>query len=206
MRELPTGTGAAEARPSDASHRPGAHVRERDILLATKLRVPRSRPDVLVRPRLLDRVGEVAALEERTEGWVTGLQLAALSLRAGSDPADLIRGFSGGHRYVLDYLTGEVLERQPADVRRFLLDTSILERLSGPLCDAVTGRSDGQQMLEGLERANLFLVALDEQRRWYRYHRLFADLLRVRLQLQEGAPSVSPSSTGVPPPGAWTAG
>ncbi len=186
MRELPTGTGAAEARPSDASHRPGAHVRERDILLATKLRVPRSRPDVLVRPRLLDRVGEVAALEERTEGWVTGLQLAALSLRAGSDPADLIRGFSGGHRYVLDYLTGEVLERQPADVRRFLLDTSILERLSGPLCDAVTGRSDGQQMLEGLERANLFLVALDEQRRWYRYHRLFADLLRVRLQRQEG--------------------
>jgi len=123
----------------------------------------------------------VAALAERTEGWITGLQLAALSLRGSTDPVRLIAGFTGSHRYVLDYLTEEVLERQPESVRSFLLETSILERLSGPLSDAVTGRSDGQSMLESLERANLFLVALDEERRWYRYHRLFSDLLRVRL-------------------------
>jgi LuxR family transcriptional regulator, maltose regulon positive regulatory protein len=124
----------------------------------------------------------VAALVERTEGWVTGLQLAALSLRGSADPVGLVSGFTGGHRYVLDYLTGEVLERQPDRVRGFLLETSILERLSGPLCDAVTGRSGGQAVLEELERANLFLVPLDDERRWYRYHRLFADLLRVRLE------------------------
>lgn len=124
----------------------------------------------------------VALLAERTEGWVTGLQLAALSLRGASDPVRLIAGFTGSHRYVLDYLTEEVLERQPDSVRAFLLETSILERLSGSLSDAVTGRSDGQLMLESLERANLFLVALDEERHWYRYHRLFADLLRVRLE------------------------
>src|SRR5215472_1044286 len=124
----------------------------------------------------------VAALAERTEGWAAGLQLAALSLRGASNPLRLIAGFTGSHRYVLDYLTEEVLERQPDSVRGFLLETSILERLSGPLADAVTGRSDGQLMLETLERANLFLVALDEERHWYRYHRLFADLLRVRLE------------------------
>ncbi|HZD73349.1 MAG TPA: AAA family ATPase, partial [Actinomycetota bacterium] len=127
----------------------------------------------------------VLELGERTEGWVTGLQLAALTLRRGVDPSGFIKGFGGGHRYVLDYLTGEVLERQPDPLRRFLLDTSILERLSGALCDAVTGRSDGQRMLEDLERADLFLVALDEERRWYRYHRLFADLLRVRLRAED---------------------
>jgi LuxR family transcriptional regulator, maltose regulon positive regulatory protein len=132
-------------------------------------------------------LAEVSVLQlgERTEGWVTGLQLAALTLRRGGDPAGLIEGFGGGHRYVLDYLTGEVLERQPDEVRRFLLDTSILRRLSGPLCDAVTGRADGQRMLEELERANLFVVALDERRRWYRYHRLFADLLQLRLGAEE---------------------
>src|SRR5215831_19086289 len=128
----------------------------------------------------------VAALAERTEGWITGLQLAALSLRGSTDPVRLIAGFTGSHRYVLDYLTEEVLERQPESVRSFLLETSILERLSGPLSDAVTGRSDGQSMLESLERANLFLVALDEERHWYRYHRLFADLLRVRLEERDG--------------------
>ncbi len=122
-----------------------------------------------------------AALAERTEGWAAGLQLAALSLRTASDPVRLIAGFTGSHRYVLDYLTEEVLERQRDLVRDFLLETSILERLTGPLCDAVTGRSDGQRMLEDLERANLFLVALDEERRWYRYHRLFLELLRLRL-------------------------
>jgi LuxR family maltose regulon positive regulatory protein len=124
----------------------------------------------------------IAALEARTEGWVTGLQLAALSLRGASDPARFIQGFTGSNRYILDYLTEEVLEQQPGDVRSFLLETSVLEQLSGPLCDGLTGRSDGQEMLEQLERANLFLVPLDEERHWYRYHHLFADLLLARLQ------------------------
>ena len=124
----------------------------------------------------------VAALTARTEGWVVGLQLASLSLRQHSDVAGFLATFSGSHRYVLDYLTEEVLEHQPDEVRSFLLETSILERLSGGLCDAVTGRPGGQAMLERLERANLFLVPLDEVRGWWRYHQLFADLLRARLQ------------------------
>jgi LuxR family maltose regulon positive regulatory protein len=124
----------------------------------------------------------VAALAERTEGWVAGLQLAALSLQGRADVAGFVDGFSGSHRYVLDYLTEEVLDRQPEPLRGFLLETSILERLSGPLCDAVTGRGDGQQLLERAERANLFLVPLDEVRGWWRYHQLFADLLQARLR------------------------
>ncbi|MGE3272583.1 MAG: LuxR C-terminal-related transcriptional regulator [Chloroflexota bacterium] len=124
----------------------------------------------------------VAALAERTEGWVAGLQLAALSLRHQTDPAAFVTAFAGSHRFVLDYLSEEVLAHQPEETRQFLLTTSVLERLSGPLCDALTGRSDGQQVLEHVERANLFLVPLDEQRRWYRYHHLFADLLRMRLR------------------------
>jgi LuxR family maltose regulon positive regulatory protein len=123
----------------------------------------------------------IAALEERTEGWVTGLQLAALSLRGASDAARFIQGFTGSNRYILDYLAGEVLEQQPGQVRSFLLETSVLAQLSGPLCDALTGRGDGQEMLEHLEQANLFLVPLDEERHWYRYHHLFADLLLARL-------------------------
>ena len=123
-----------------------------------------------------------AALTSRTEGWAAGLQLAGLSLRGRSDIGGFVAAFDGSHRYVLDYLTGEVLDRQPADVRAFLLETSVLERLSGALCDAVTGRGDGQAMLEEIERANLFLVPLDEVRGWWRYHHLFADLLRKRLQ------------------------
>ncbi|HEX2156063.1 MAG TPA: LuxR C-terminal-related transcriptional regulator [Actinomycetes bacterium] len=127
----------------------------------------------------------VAALEARTEGWAVGLQLAALSLQGRSDPDAFLAGFAGTHRYVLDYLSEEVLGRLPDRVRVFLLQTSVLERLCGPLCDAVTGNSDGQRMLEELERANLFLVPLDEERRWWRFHHLFADLLRARLpQLQ----------------------
>src|SRR5829696_7451568 len=127
----------------------------------------------------------VGALEARTEGWAVGLQLAALSLQGRPDPDAFLDAFAGTHRYVLDYLSEEVLGRLPDQVRRFLLQTSILERLSGPLCDAVTGDSDGQGMLEELERTNLFLVPLDEQRRWWRLHHLFADLLRARLlQLQ----------------------
>src|SRR3954451_12492548 len=130
----------------------------------------------------------VAALEVRTEGWAAGLQLAALSARthAGAgggsgDVAAFVEAFSGSHRFVLDYLVEEVLDRQPDEVRAFLLDTSVLDQLAGGLCDAVTGRSDGQAMLETLERENLFVVALDDERRWYRYHHLFADALRARL-------------------------
>jgi len=126
----------------------------------------------------------VAALVARTEGWVAGLQLAALSLRGRSDIAGFVAAFSGSHRYILDYLTGEVLDGLPEQVREFLLETSVLERLSGGLCDAVTGRDDGQAMLEQVEQAGLFLMPLDEVRGWWRYHRLFADLLRARLQQQ----------------------
>jgi LuxR family transcriptional regulator, maltose regulon positive regulatory protein len=128
----------------------------------------------------------IAALEDRTEGWAVGLQLAALSLRERPDPAAFLEAFTGTHRYVLDYLSEEVLERQPDRVRTFLLQTSILERLSGPLCDAVTDRSDSQDLLEDLERANLFLIPLDAQRRWYRFHHLFSDLLRAELQRPGG--------------------
>jgi LuxR family transcriptional regulator, maltose regulon positive regulatory protein len=136
----------------------------------------------------LDLAAEaVAALEARTEGWAVGLQLAALSLRERPDPDAFLGALAGTHRYVLDYLSEEVLERQPDRVRGFLLQTSILERLCGPLCDAVTGDSDGQDMLEALERANLFVIPLDAERRWWRFHQLFGDLLRARLQRAEGA-------------------
>jgi LuxR family maltose regulon positive regulatory protein len=126
----------------------------------------------------------IAALEERTEGWVTGLQLAALSLRGASDPLQFIRRFTGSQRYILDYLTEEVLQGQPENVQAFLLQTSILERLNAELCEAVLGidKTACQQILEYLERANLFLVPLDERRSWYRYHHLFGDLLLARLQ------------------------
>ena len=127
----------------------------------------------------------VAALAARTEGWVAGLQLAALSLAGQADPAGFVAAFSGSHRYVLDYLAEEVLERQSEQVRTFLLETSVLERLSGGLCDAVTGQDGSQAMLEQVERANLFLVPLDEVRGWWRYHHLFADLLRARLQAEQ---------------------
>src|SRR5215216_3503427 len=124
----------------------------------------------------------VAALEERTEGWIAGLQLAALSMRDREDIPGFVRAFSGSHRDVLDFLTEEVLERQSERVRSFLLETSILQRLSGELCDVVTNRDEGQEMLETLERENLFVVALDDERRWYRYHHLFADVLRGLLE------------------------
>ena len=124
----------------------------------------------------------LSVLEARTEGWAAGLRLAALSLRGAVDVAAFLATFSGSHRYVLDYLTEEVLERQTDQVRVFLLETSVLERLNGPLCDAVTGRADGQAMLEAVEAAGLFLMPLDEIRGWWRYHQLFADLLRTRLQ------------------------
>jgi LuxR family maltose regulon positive regulatory protein len=141
----------------------------------------------------------VAALGDRTEGWAAGLQLAALSLRGHADVGAFVHEFSGSHRFVLDYLTEEVLDRQPEPLRGFLLETSILERLSGPLCAAVTGRADSQQLLEQAERANLFLHPLDEVRGWWRYHQLFGDLLRARLQ--QRSRSGCRSCTGPRPPG-----
>jgi LuxR family transcriptional regulator, maltose regulon positive regulatory protein len=122
----------------------------------------------------------VAALADRTEGWAAGLQLAALSLRGQDDAAGFVAAFTGSHRYVLDYLAEDVLDRQDQQLRTFLLETSVLERLSGPLCDAVTGRDGSQALLEQAERAGLFVIPLDEVRGWWRYHHLFADLLRAR--------------------------
>jgi LuxR family maltose regulon positive regulatory protein len=120
---------------------------------------------------------DVAMLMQRTEGWAAGLQLAALSLHGQAEPSEAIVTFSGSHRFVLDYLIGEVLDRQPEAVQDFLLQTSPLRRLSGALCDFMLERTDSQTMLEQLEQANLFIVPLDGERRWYRYHHLFADLL-----------------------------
>ncbi len=137
---------------------------------------------------------DLAALEARTEGWIAGLQLAALALQGHPDRADFIHTFTGTNRYIVDYLAAEVLAHQPAEMQTFLLDTSILDRLCGPLCEAVlglsapagsgapsSGEAAGQQQLEALERANLFVVPLDADRHWYRYHHLFADVLRQRL-------------------------
>ena len=132
---------------------------------------------------------ELAAVEERTEGWLVGLQLVGLSLqgrRSSTSSHDLLEEVSGQQGYILDYLTEEVLSRQEPSVQRFLLHTSVLERLSAPLCDALLGRSDSQQVLEALQRANLFVVPLDSQRHWYRYHALFAEALRTRLEQAEG--------------------
>ena len=125
---------------------------------------------------------DVAALEGRTEGWIAALQLAALSMQGRADTAAFIDGFAGDDRYIVDFLAEEVLQRQPDHVQQFLLQTSILDRLSGPLCDAVTGQDGGKAELAALERGNLFLVPLDDRRRWYRYHQLFADVLHARLR------------------------
>jgi LuxR family maltose regulon positive regulatory protein len=124
---------------------------------------------------------DIATLETRTEGWIAGLQLAALSMQGREDVAGFIRAFAGDDRYIVDYLAEEVLQRQSEQVRSFLLQTSILHRLTGTLCDAVTGQEGGKAMLEALERGNLFVVPLDDKRRWYRYHQLFADDLQARL-------------------------
>jgi LuxR family maltose regulon positive regulatory protein len=129
--------------------------------------------------------GDVAALETRIEGWIAGLQLAALSMQGRTDVAGFISAFAGDNRYVMDYLAEEVLQRQPGGTRRFLLETSILDRMSGALCDAVTGRDDGKGMLEHLERGNLFVVPLDDTRHWYRYHHLFADVLRAHAREEQ---------------------
>ncbi len=122
---------------------------------------------------------DITLLDGRTEGWIAGLQMAGLSLQGHADARGFIQAFSASHRFVLDYLMEEVLNRQPADIQDFLLKTSVLERMTVPLCDAVTGREDGRTILARLERANLFLFPLDDERRWYRYHQLFADLLQA---------------------------
>jgi LuxR family transcriptional regulator, maltose regulon positive regulatory protein len=124
---------------------------------------------------------DIATPEGRTEGRIAALQLAALSMQGRDDVAGFIAGFAGDDRHIVDYLVEEVLGRQPTDVRSFLVQTSVLDRLSGPLCDAVTGQHGGKAMLESLDRANLFVVPLDDSRRWYRYHHLFADLLLTHL-------------------------
>ncbi|MBV9577947.1 MAG: helix-turn-helix transcriptional regulator [Chloroflexi bacterium] len=125
--------------------------------------------------------GQLALLEGRTEGWIAALQLAALSMQGRPDVAEFVDSFAGDDRYIVDYLVEEVLQRQPEYVREFLLRTSVLNRLTGPLCDAVTDQHGGNGMLEALDRANLFLVALDDRRQWYRYHHLFADVLRAHM-------------------------
>ena len=124
---------------------------------------------------------DIAALEERTEGWIAALQLAALSLQGREDASGFIARFAGDDRYIVDYLIEEVLRHQTDTVRRFLMQSAVLDQLTGPLCDAVTGGEDGSEMLVALERANLFIVALDDRREWYRYHHLFADVLRARM-------------------------
>jgi LuxR family maltose regulon positive regulatory protein len=130
----------------------------------------------------LDLVADdVAALEGRTEGWIAALQLAALSIQGREDAREFIARFAGNDRYIVDYLVEEVLQHQPAEVRGFLLQSAVLDRLTGSLCDALTGRDDGSDMLMAAERANLFLVPLDDRREWFRFHHLFADVLRARL-------------------------
>jgi LuxR family maltose regulon positive regulatory protein len=124
---------------------------------------------------------DVAAILASTEGWIAGLQMAAISMQEQGNAQELIRSFAGSHRYVMDYLLEEVLERQPESVQSFLMQTSILRRMNAPLCEAVTGQERGQETLERLEQANLFLMPLDRERYWYRYHHLFGELLQLRL-------------------------
>jgi LuxR family transcriptional regulator, maltose regulon positive regulatory protein len=138
----------------------------------------------------------IAALETRTEGWIAGLQLAAISMQGHQDAASFIKSFTGSHHFVMDYLVEEVVQRQSESVQTFLLRTSILDRMCGPLCDALllAPPASGQETLEYLERANLFIIPLDNERRWYRYHHLFADLLRQRLH--QGAVSSTVDENG----------
>lgn len=134
---------------------------------------------------------DVSALESRTEGWIAGLQLAALSMKGQQDVHGFIQAFAGDHRYIVDYLVEEVLRRQPEPVRNFLLQTSILERLTGPLCDVVNAQTGSKSILEQLRRENLFLIPLDDRREWYRYHHLFADVLRMHLMTDQ--PGIVPA-------------
>ncbi len=167
-----------------------ARLRSRGELL--ELRVADLRFTVDEAEAFLNRVmglelssDHVSTLDARTEGWAAGLQLAALSLRGHDDVSSFVEAFAGSHRFVLDYLVEEVLRRQPEHVRQFMLQTALLDQMTGSLCDALTGSADGQATLETLERNNLFIVALDDERRWYRYHHLFADALRARLAAEQ---------------------
>ena len=128
---------------------------------------------------------EVAVLEDRTEGWIASLQLAALSMQGHQDIPGFIQAFAGDHEYIVDYLVEEVLQRQPEPIRNFLLQTAILDRLNGPLCDVVTNQTGGKARLETLQRGNFFVVPLDDKRHWYRYHHLFADVLRMHLMAEQ---------------------
>ncbi len=143
---------------------------------------------------------DLSAMEKRTEGWIAGLQLAALSMQGSKDIHAFVSAFTGSHHYVMDYLVEEVLKLQPKELSTFLLQTSILDRLCGPLCEAVveaetTEPVDGQAMLEALEEMNLFVIPLDDERHWYRYHHLFADVLRKRA----GTPIPANAARAAPP-------
>jgi LuxR family maltose regulon positive regulatory protein len=182
---------------------PLARLRGRDQLVEIRTEdlrfTPQETSEFLNQVMRLDlTLEDIAALESRTEGWIVGLQMAAiamqsrLSLRGRQDVSDFIQSFSGSHHYILEYLGEEVLNRQSDDIQTFLLHTSILERLCGPLCDAVIGEpAISQEVLERVDKANLFLVPLDDEHRWYRYHHLFADLLRARLQQIIGIQAVN---------------
>ncbi|MCO5189910.1 MAG: LuxR C-terminal-related transcriptional regulator [Anaerolineae bacterium] len=172
---------------------PLARLRVRDLL--TELRAADLRFTVAESADFLQQAmglnlteDQIAALESRTEGWIAGLQMAALalqgplSMRGQDDVSGFIQSFTGSHRFVLDYLLEEVLHQQPDDVQAFLLKTAVLNQLTGSLCDVLTGEANSREILELLDRANLFLVPLDNERHWYRYHHLFAELLRQRLQ------------------------
>ncbi len=180
----------------DDPHLPLARLRVQGRL--TELRAADLRFTTTEAAQFLNRVmglhlsaEDIAALEHRTEGWIAGLQLAAISMQKHEDTSRFIQSFTGSHRFILDYLTEEILEQQPDSIQQFLLQTSVLNRLTGSLCDAVLGKDEGDGMkaeensssfiLEYLERANLFIVPMDDKRRWYRYHHLFADLLRQQL-------------------------
>src|SRR5262249_35417687 len=158
---------------------------------ATQLRFSDAEAEALLNDSLELELepAEVALLQERTEGWPAGLQLAALSLREQDDPKAFVHAFAGDDRQIVDYLL-EVVVAQSEQLREFLLQTSILERLCASLCDAVTGRSDGLARLDEIQRSNLFLVSLDNRWHWYRYHHLFRDLLRHELARTE--PGVGP--------------
>jgi LuxR family maltose regulon positive regulatory protein len=171
-------------------HLPLAHLRARDHL--TELRVADLRFTPSEAAAFLNQVmgltlsaQDIARLSDRTEGWIVGLQFAALAMQGHQDVPGFIQAFAGEHRYIVDYLVEEVLQRQPEPVRSFLLQTSMLDRLSGPLCDAVTDQEKGNARLEALERGNFFVVPLDDKRHWYRYHHLFAEVLSVHLMAEQ---------------------
>jgi LuxR family transcriptional regulator, maltose regulon positive regulatory protein len=185
VERLPTGARLAIATRADPPL-PLARLRARGELLEVRgedLRFTVAEAAALVRSTGVELpAAEIEELTERTEGWAAALRLAAVSLRGRPDHAQLVRRFGASHRYVLDYVVEEVLAGLPRASQEFLLRTSILDRLCGPLCEAVTGDPDGQARLEELERANLLIIPLDDERRWYRYHALFAEILRARLR------------------------